>query len=83
MTASIIKSDALVLICIYRFELKCLRIEVSINILISEWKVSVVNLVRKSDNNLDLVNKIITLLFILNMSFNESAIWLKQLINQQ
>ena len=82
MTASIIKSDVLVLIYIYRFKLKYLRIEVSINVLISKWKVSITDLVRKSNVDLDSVNKIIALLFVLNMLFNKSAIWLKQLINQ-
>ena len=74
MTASIAKSDILVLIYIHRFKLKCLRIEVFINILISKQKVFITDLVKKSDIDLDLVNKIITLLFVLNMSFNELTI---------
>ena len=74
MTASIAKSDISVSIYIHRFKLKCLRIEVSINTLISKQKVFIVNLVRKSDINLDSVNKIITLLFVLSMSFNKSVI---------
>ena len=74
MTASIAKSDALVSIYICRFKIKCLRIEVFINILISEQKVSIVNLVRKNDTNLDSVNKIIALLFVLNILFNELTI---------
>ena len=36
MTTSVAKSNVLVSIYIYRFELKCLRIEVFINALISE-----------------------------------------------
>ena len=64
----------LISIYIYRFELKCLRIEVFINALISEQKVSITDLVRKSDINLDSVNEIIALLFILDMLFNEPAI---------
>ena len=74
MTASIVKFDTSVSIYIYRFELKCLKIKVFINTLISEQKVSIVNLVRKSNIDLNLVNKIIALLFILNMSFNELTI---------
>ena len=74
MTAFIAKSDALVSIYIHRFELKCLRIRVFINILISEQKVFIVNLVRKNNINLNLVNEIIALLFVLNMLFNELTI---------
>ena len=74
MTASIVKSDVLLLIYIYRFELKCLRIRVSINILISKQKVSVADLVRKNNIDLNLINKIVVLLFILNMLFNELTI---------
>ena len=81
ITTSIAKSDVLVSIYIHRFELKCLRIKVSINILISKWKVFVVNLVKKNNISLDSVNKIVALLFVLNMLFNELTIWLKQLIN--
>ena len=64
----------LILIYIYKFELKCLRIEVSINALISKQKVSIADLVKKNNINLDSVNKIIALLFVVNILFNKSVI---------
>ena len=64
----------LISIYIYRFKLKCLSIKTSINILISEQKASIINLVKKCNIKLNSINEIITLLFILNMSFNKLII---------